>query len=335
MQKDFHYHCVGVITKAAGFSSPDALTIAYASQYVDDSTESEPIRDGDLIFDPVRTAHLGLKAYEWPIQKKVYIPFHFIPPEPMWSPGDTFATIPDSRFARMILEDAGKEQHEPLRLYRIGVALHTFADTWSHQGFSGREHKENDVESIEHREGKKWKHLLLENIYLDVLPQIGHTEADYFPDQPFLRWRYTKKETNEVIERNNTKDFLKAAKTIYDQMFEVEWSKSETPIPWKQIEPGIQELLAYREKDVEIRCERWRERFQGMFEPSKFEYDKLAWRNEALEPRHEAGTNWDDFKPSDFERLKFRMKPGFYDSRWVHFHRAALRQRHFVLEKLL
>ena len=57
MQKDFHYHCIAVLARAAGFRQADALTIAYASQYVDDSTESEPIRVGELMFDPVRTAH--------------------------------------------------------------------------------------------------------------------------------------------------------------------------------------------------------------------------------------------------------------------------------------
>jgi hypothetical protein len=40
MEKDFHYYCIGVLAKAAGFDKGDALTIAYASQYVDDATES-------------------------------------------------------------------------------------------------------------------------------------------------------------------------------------------------------------------------------------------------------------------------------------------------------
>jgi hypothetical protein len=38
MQKDFHYYCTAVLARAAGFSPRDALTIAYASQYVDHST---------------------------------------------------------------------------------------------------------------------------------------------------------------------------------------------------------------------------------------------------------------------------------------------------------
>ena len=75
MQEDFHYYCVGVLARAAGFSSKDALTIAYASQYVDDSTESEPLNlkaENDLKFDPVRTAHYFVEAYNWSVQKRIY-----------------------------------------------------------------------------------------------------------------------------------------------------------------------------------------------------------------------------------------------------------------------
>ena len=335
MQKDFHYYCIAVLAKTAGFEKRDALTIAYASQYVDDSTESEPIQVGELMFDPVRTAHLGLKAFNWAIQKRVYIPFHFIPPNPIRSPRDTFVTAANSPFARRILKEACEEQLEMRRLIRIGVALHTLADMSAHQGFSGRQHSENDVESIYHREGKRWKPLPWENFYLDFLPQIGHAEAGYFPDCPFLTWKYTRKSTNEEVERNNTQEFLTAAKSIHQKLSKIDKSKSDSPIPWGDIETGIRDLLAHREKDIEKRCGKWTERFQYMFDPLNFAYDSRAWRNDALGPDDEADTDWDNFEPSDFRRLQFPMKPGFYNSLWVQFHRAALRQRHLVLESLL
>ncbi len=334
MQKDFHYYCIGVLAKAAGFDKEAALTIAYASQYVDDATESEPIHVGDMRFDPVRTAHIGLKAFGWSTQKRVYIPFHFIPPKQIRSPQDSFVTVPNSPLALRILKAACDEQLELPRLCRIGVALHTFADTWAHHGFSGRLHAENDVESIYHLKGKKWDHLLVKNILLDILPQIGHTEAWHFPDHPFLTWKYTRVLTNEEVVRNNTNEFLTAAETIYHHLCEVDKPKSDTPIPWEDIKTEVRDLLAYREEDPEKRCGAWKEHFQHMFDPVAFRYDKQAWRNEALEPDKEADTDWDDFAPSDFKRLLFPMRSGFYDSPWVQFHRAALRQRHFVLENL-
>ena len=191
------------------------------------------------------------------------------------------------------------------------------------------------MESIYHRDGKKWKYLFLENIYLDVLPQIGHTEAGHFPDQPFLEWRYTREKTDKKMKRNNTKEFIVAAKTIYGFLRAVNKSNSDAAIPWGDIEKDIQRLLAYRKEDVEKRCSKWRDRFQPLFDPLNFEYDRRAWRNDALGPEREVDTEWGDFKPSDFHQLQFPMKPDFYDSPWVQFHRAALRQRHLVLENLI
>jgi hypothetical protein len=58
-------------------------------------------------------------------------------------------------------------------------------------------------------------------------------------------------------------------------------------------------------------------------------YDRTAWQ-QALED-----VNWDDYNGLDWaQMLPLRSREGFWDSRWVHFHRAALHQRHFVLENL-
>jgi hypothetical protein len=341
MQKDFHYYCIAVLAKAAGFNKEDALTIAYASQYVDNLTESEPIRVGELMFDPVRTAHMGLKAFDWGVQKRVYIPFHFIPPEVMTSSAQTydFVTKPSSRFAMMIFKEACRERTRLDRLCRIGVALHTLADTWSHQGFSGRQHGENDVERISIHTAKGWKHLFWENIALDLLPQIGHAEAGDLSDRPFQKWEYTRGSTGEVVERDNKQEFMTAAKVIYDRLCEADKADPEPPVPWEEIEKPIAELLALKQEDVDERCGEWEKRFASWFSPSTFKYYILKWRDEALKPgeeqnRDEWNTNWDPLPPSDFARLRFPMKKGFYDSRWVRFHAAAMRQRHFVLEYL-
>lgn len=335
MQKDFHFYCVGVLAKAAGFKNNDALTIAYASQYVDDATESEPINLGPHIFDPVRTSHIGLQAYEWSVQKRVYIPFHFIPAKPIRSENGSYLTKPNSNFAQQVLNEAIRETDPKFRLFRIGVALHTFADSWAHQGFSGRRNKENDVEGIHLFGRKKWKHLLLENIFLDFLPQIGHAEAGYFPDQSYQNWKYKNGNGNEFIERDNSDIFLDAAKTIYTKLLDVEKQESDPVLSWDDISGEIVKLLNYKQKDINKRCKKWRKQFKKMFAPYKFDYNRLNWREEALEPKAKANVDWDDFDPTKFRTIEFKMKPGFYESSWTCFHKAALRQRHYVLENLL
>jgi hypothetical protein len=337
MDKDIHYYCVCVLAKAAGFSEADALTFGYASQYVDDSTESEPIQVGELLFDTVRTAYAGLKAYDWSVQKRIFIPFHFIPPQPI-SPSDApfeFVTQADSPFARRILAEARRGADDLLRLCRIGIAIHAYADTWAHQGFSGRYHDEKDVENIRVLRGGGWEHLFLENIYLDVLPEIGHAEASHFPDLPFLEWECERPSAARPLKRRNADAFFAAAKAVYAWLSRIGKTKPGARTPWGEIAEPIRGLLAVEEYDAERRCQLWRDRFGGMFPRQPLAYDRLAWRNDALEPANPSDTDWDASKPSDFGRLKFDMKRGFFKSPWVQFHRAALRQRHFVLENLL
>lgn len=368
MQQDFHYYCIGVLARAAGFSQKDALIIAYASQYVDDSTESELIRldigESDLRFDPVRTSYDGLEtimSLSWSAQKRVWIPFHFLPPKPFRperSKAFSFVTQRDSPFAWLLLDEAAGEpkQNHKRRLCRIGVALHTYADSWAHQRFSGRQNRiENDVEDISVRTNGNYEKLTFENIFLDLAPQIGHAEAGLFPDLAYQKWRYRPRKPparKRYVERDNVAEFLQAAKTIYDWLRKA--SGADDPIlKWEgELESNIRDLFegpaalepeiaaqltlpAYRShhaQDIRERCKRWKKVFASLFEPhpERYSYDKETWRKKALD----GPTDWDSFTQRDWDQTRFRLRRNFWDSLWLHFHRAALRQRHFVLENL-
>ncbi len=366
MQRDFHYYCIAVLARAAGFNKKDATIIAYASQYTDDATESELVRlalpGADLRFDPVRTAYSGLEmagALTWSAQKRVYIPFHFIPSRPFaprYSKSFSFVTQPATSkesFAAWLLQQA---QSEPLanhrrRLCRIGIALHTFADTWAHQRFSGRHNRdENDVENICVWADDDCKRLKLENLLLDALPQIGHAEAGYFPDLSFQKWGYDSRHESGV-ERDNRVEFFNAAQAIYDALAAMEKTEPDDQIPWLEIAPDIRRLFegkpvieerttdrlsipAYRRyhaSDLDERCKRWQATFGPLFPPYAYNYDPMEWRQQALD----GDTDWDRWSQRDWDRMPvLGLKAGFWNSLWVHFHRAALRQRHLVLENL-
>ena len=89
------------------------------------------------------------------------------------------------------------------------------------------------------------------------------------------------------------------------------------------------------EHDLDKRCDRWSKEFKQLFDPQPFKYDKLAWRRDALKPNKKQTVEWDDFKQAQMGRMEFKMGKNFYDSNWVLFHKAALKQRHYVLENLL
>lgn len=337
MQKDFHYYCIAVLTRAAGFNEKDALTIAYASQYVDDSSESEPIVIGqpnpqEIKFDPVRTQYAGLKSYDWSVQKRVYMPFHFVPPQPFAPPGYafTFVTEPNSGFAGGIFDDACGEKDAKLRLCRIGIALHTLADTWSHQGFSGRFHPENRVTQIR-RLKESAIGRIIRNILLGFPPYIGHAEAGILPDQAFLKWTYKKKLTGKTVERNNTKEFMEAARITYGLLLKAKKTKPVKPTPWKDIEKKIRGLFEDEEGNLDKLCAKWEGSFNEVFTSREWHYDRQTWRDEALASDTIRGTDWDDLNQKEFSRLRFRMKADFFTSSWYLFHKAALLQRNLVL----
>jgi len=425
MQKDFHYYCVGILARAAGFNTRDALIIAYASQYVDDSTESKPIKLKDeeskteFLFDPVRTAHTGLKASKWSIHKRVFIPFHFIPPEGFTytEPASYFYTPPNfvtrsnSHFANKILRNASRERNEKRRLCRIGIALHTFADTWSHTGFSGRNSKvENSVKNIHIWDRNEWHKetvtdKIIESITDIFAGEVGHCEAGYLPDLSFLRWKYKNPSNNLTIEYDNHRKFYDAARIIYDKLCCIKKAYTLEKIPWNDIKNTISELFAYRgslgvkisffekvnmylnDDLLEERCTKWKDKFKHYFDPPEaYHYDRLEWRDLALNPNKldpefnigdtllpansknkekkldiqdeedlemkwkiwaqkfdydrdfgfaKKNIDWDDWDESKLEKeMNFFLKPCFPDSLWVHFHRAAMCQRAFVLQQL-
>jgi hypothetical protein len=280
MQLDFHYYCIGALARMSGFSPHRALTIAYASQYVDDATESEPVSVGDIRFDPVRTAHKGLTSFTWDVQKEIYIPFHFIPPEPVNSADASFVTDPGSDFARRLWQRAISESDGLMRLCFIGTALHTIADTTAHSCFSGRRNEENDVEAICLFENGEYRHLFWQNIFYNLWPQIGHAEAGAYPDLPFLKWKYENHFGKEII-RDNPGEYLKAAERIFHDLCEIS-PHDDAVHEWDEISGSIFGLLSYEDQDMEKRCAKWRDEFSSCFDPNQYLYDKLEWRRTAL-----------------------------------------------------
>jgi hypothetical protein len=196
----------------------------------------------------------------------------------------------------------------------------------------------------------RWEHPLAENILLDTLPQIGHAEAGYFPDLSYQKWRLALGEV--VMERDNVELCVNAARSIYQQLLGVEKVHPAPVIPWDELEGRLRSLFSdpgkkptaldrsslkayhvFHATNLEARCRAWQQAFGDWFagagEP--YFYDRTACRREALE----GDVNWDDYNGLDWaQMLPLRSREGFWDSRWVHFHRAALHQRHFVLENL-
>lgn len=334
MKLDMHYYGVYVMAKLAEFDDKSASTIAYSSQYVDDADDSDKIVIGDFYFDTVHTAHAGLRSFDWGLEKRVFIPFHFLPPKRFRSDDIdlepySYITEPHSEFVLELLDNVLKDKTK-LGLYRLGIALHTYMDTWSHESFSGRNHDENDVEDLQTL-GNKWKPVNIWKKVLDVFEDLfntkaGHMQAWIYPDLPYLTWKYhensgkknIKNVKNGYYERDNQEAFLSALKNALSFLLKKnKGNDNELDAIWEIHESTIRGILSTtgdKEDNMEERCKAWIETYKI---PNKNSYKKEEWREIA------------------FEHVNINGLSKFIQTDYAYFHKAAQLQKHFVLEGIM
>jgi hypothetical protein len=290
MHKDFHYYCIALTALAAGYSQGEAKTIAYASQFVDDETIDTPvrIRGKSTVFEPIRTAYQGIEyvlAFLPRSQKEVLVPFHFIPKNPFGGGSFSYRTERNSGFAQTMLADALKCNGDN-RLHRIGVALHTFADTWAHQGFSGVYDNINEVDDLQTKGeyGVQFPRQLADVLNIN----IGHICALSIPDYPYEVWGCKGKPT-----RANQDEFIMASSEIFRLLLahnkDGGASKAVLEKSWLEaITPQIMKLFSILNQDADTRCREWTKTIRDLSHlfggdvSALLDYDKNDWRDAAL-----------------------------------------------------
>ncbi len=200
MNLEFHYYAIRFLARRAGFSEAEGEVLAASSQYVDDSLAAYEVEDGLGPGRPYRT--MGTQNYlfwDESVSLAVYLPFHFVPGEEgrisrerRDGSSNPYLVTPDSPLAKALLVEALKS-HD---LFRIGIALHAYADTWAHQHFTGRLEEANALESS------------------SPLPPAGHLQALRKPDDALGLWR-DERLLPEFSLVDNRERFLAAARKIY------------------------------------------------------------------------------------------------------------------------
>jgi len=183
----FHYYTSYFLAQRAGFSSGDSEILAYSSTYVDSNVAPLGLRlPSGIEYSTIATHHFGF--WDRGQEEEVWIPFHFFP----GGSGRTNPEItrPNSEPVKELLIEALKSRN----LYRVGIALHTYADSWAHQGFVGRSNPINIIAPH------------------SPIPPIGHAQAGNLPDRWLTTWNDPRIETGLVI---NKIRFFEAAKMIY------------------------------------------------------------------------------------------------------------------------
>jgi len=364
MNHDFHYGVIKVLARAAGFSEDDAQTIAYASQYTDDSANHQPVLMENLgnlslnkkleqwvellglhngperkivvkvwegtLFDPVCTSHVGVDyilGLDSGVQRKVYVSFHFLPGKKHFDGQEfSYLTIPNGGIASSLLDaivdayrtdDHNQKKLRSVALCALGIALHSYADTWAHQSFSGRRSSaDNDLIDLK-VDGVKPP--IDEIMKLGALVPIGHLDAGNYPDRPDNAVEFEFKR-GENLKRSNTDAFLEAAEKILSALAPL--NGKDPAIEWGKIGATLKDCLA-EESDAKDRVKLIENEFKKEFPELTMDYDKGRWEREAVK-----------MKPAVDFKYSITFLPTGQSNKWFDFHVAALAQRTFVRGKI-
>lgn len=211
MQKDFHYDIIFALAIEAGYSDADSNIIAYASQYVDDNTDREYSisdsygefhvgfpeeigRSGGLYL-PIITQAVDITSFNLSVQRYVFAPFHFIPGDnnvTIKGKSNPLCTTKGCRNAETLVRDAVAND-----IYRLGIALHTYADTFSHDRFSAFHEDWNRV---------------YKSPVGNLPPNIGHAEVFHKPDEISADWVDGRIGKKKIVNRERA---MEAAERIF------------------------------------------------------------------------------------------------------------------------
>lgn len=222
MQIDGHHTLTYIAARLAGYSPRHASIIAYSAQYVDDATNSGVINfKNGAKYSRISSAHkmLDYRNSDELANHLVWIPFHFLPGNGGMpagqNPDGTFirklVCCPDSHVARDMLRECARDIDKPYFLHRLGITMHVYADTWSHQGFAGINHEINEASKLSSNSAKLDKSFAnkIVNFFLSETFPLGHGAALSHPDKPALIWEY-KNGLGEKVYRNNPETFMDA-----------------------------------------------------------------------------------------------------------------------------
>ena len=304
MEKDFHFYLIYALAKKAGLDSSDL--IAYASQFVDDNNEGqfslgkeevffpERVKASRGYYYPIMTQSLSPKSLDPYVQKYVYVPFHFLPGEnhsEIKGMRNPLSATPNSKNAQTILSRA-MESNDP---YRIGIALHTFADTWSHQNFSGLR--------------EEWNAVYPWYVFKSLVPNIGHAEAGHSPDVISETWTDYRLAAKKI---ENKQRAFEAVRVIYSALRD----KSQRGPSFAELERDLQSLI--EEEGYDDRIKKISDLLADRHEGSIPSYSKDSWIDAAL----------------DKKEGEVVMKDQFPETHWYRFHQATKAHLALVVDLL-
>lgn len=316
MDIEFHYYITFILCRKAGFNADDSFKLAYSSQYTDDNNNHYYVNypdGGHFINEVSQTMDIRKPSSK---REKIYPLFHFVPGgiqaeeacPIVCDEKKCFVTIPNSDNAVSLLKAALDSGN----LYRMGIAIHAFADTWSHQNFLGLKNKANARNRI------------------NLIPNIGHADFIHEPDSIHNEWKENRL-GDKVVTINNDERFLEAAKQIFIYLYRFKNEKSDDSAAVSKynelkLEAQLKDAmddsywLPWNDDDARVKAYR---KICSELGLKEYQYDPTYWRYNAIRKDESEFDNFD----------KYWVKENFLESDWYKFQTAVHAHRSYALDK--
>lgn len=188
MEANSHYWLTWAILKECGVQQDIAKKIAWADNMVDwlipSNARRIKIKNTEMPMPITQNyAYESILDMAWSNRNEwmdmyaqgVWQPFHFVTID---LTNEVVQEIPIEKFFNhfQIQIDPRLDNTRREDLFLLGIALHAWQDTFSHQDFTGFRCDYNEVKP-------GWR------IISKIVPNIGHAEAGSDPDKPFHVWK--------------------------------------------------------------------------------------------------------------------------------------------------
>ena len=348
MKTDAHYYAILAFCRACGFKKDNARTIAYASEYVDHAdinlvffedaaiTIEHDIVEKQPAFINMSTcqSYFNIETFSYEAMINNTCAFHFVP----GCEGKSFMRKLQCKEASPVILQLLNEALSDDNLIKLGIILHAYADSFSHQGFSGMLSKVNHIRNctamtkvyvgFAERILKVLKRLTgnnYDNYFDHIVPAYGHSQALDFPDLPYLKWSYEFDGSDDYdgsyqhFEIDNRERYRKAfinIKKILDSYLEKHPEYLDPTLKFKNFD-ALTRTLILADHDQK-RVYHWKRTMidQNLFnrdDLSALIYENDTWLKEAF-------ANYDPNVFNNLEVKNAQLADNFSKSNWYQFY---------------
>ena len=282
-------------------------------------------------------AYFRMRTFNYEAMVNNTTAFHFVP----GCLGENFTKKLRCQEESPVILDIVKDAVMEDDLVKLGIVLHAYADTFSHQGFSGMLSKVNDIKNCEAKTKINMRLLDRVQVILELLgqeefekyfdrmmPGYGHCQAVEFPDTPYLTWSYAYDYSDEFngslkrVEIDNKVRYQRAfngIRKIMESFLKRHNQHYDKTIKFNNFEK-LMEALVVKGND-KIRERNWQRALitLGLFDKDDrdfYMFQENKWLKEAF-------VNYDRKTFNNREVEAVQPADNFSDSNWYRFYLAV------------